>query len=226
MKINQLLESQEQLDELNMQQVGQGLAKGAGAVSKGASAVAGGLAGMWDQAKAGFQAGRGAVNGTAPAATQLPAAAPAAPATAGATATAPAQTNAPATPAVDPKAAAQAKMNTKQVMALWSTLPPQTKKAVLTRLTADTKATPASAPAVDATTPPPVAPATTPAAPEAEVPTAVPGKKVRVKTGGKKPAVAPEPTEQDKTIAAMKQQRAGGYNENYKFESKFLGIMI
>ena len=97
MKINQLFESQEQLDELNMQQVGQGLAKGAGALSKGASAVAGGVAGMWDQAKAGFQAGRGAVNGTnPPAATTAPAAAPAAPAKAGAAATAPAQANTPA----------------------------------------------------------------------------------------------------------------------------------
>jgi len=93
MKINQLFESQEQLDEIGMH----GVAKGIGAVSKVGGAVAGGLTGVWDQAKAGFQAGRNAVNGTnPPAATTAPAAAPAAPATAGAPATAPAQANSPA----------------------------------------------------------------------------------------------------------------------------------
>lgn len=65
MNINDLFESQEQLDELNLAGVGQGLARGVGAVSKGVGAVAGGVRGALDQAKAGYQAGRSAVSGQA-----------------------------------------------------------------------------------------------------------------------------------------------------------------
>ena len=237
MKINDLFESQEQLDELSLGGVGRGLAKGVGAVAKGASALAGGVSGAWDQAKQGYQIGKAAVNGQpipqAPGA--VPAAAPGAEVAAApaANAAAPAA-NAAAPAAPDPKAVAQTKMNTKQVMALWATLPAPTKKAVLTRLTADTaksaQAKPvanAAAPGAEvaanpaATTPPPVAPA-----PDAEVATAVPGKKVRVRTGGKKAAAAPVAPEGDPMIAALNARKAAGIGENYKFESKFLGMKI
>jgi hypothetical protein len=87
MKINDLYESQKQLDELSLGGIGKGLAKGVSAVSKGVGAVAGGAAGAIDAAKQGYQAGRAAVSGQAPAA--------------GATApgTAPTNTTAPETPA-------------------------------------------------------------------------------------------------------------------------------
>jgi hypothetical protein len=87
MKINDLYESQDQLDELSLSGIGKGLAKGVNAVSKGVGAVAGGAAGAIDAAKQGYQAGKAAVSGQAPAA--------------GATApgTAPTNTAAPETPA-------------------------------------------------------------------------------------------------------------------------------
>ena len=233
MKINDLFESQEQLDELSLGGVGRGLAKGVGAVAKGASALAGGVSGAWDQAKQGYQIGKAAVNGQP--IPQAPGAVPAANAAApAANAAAPGAEVAAAPAAPDPKAVAQTKMNTKQVMALWATLPAPTKKAVLTRLTADTaksaQAKPvanAAAPGAEvaanpaATTPPPVAPA-----PDAEVATAVPGKKVRVRTGGKKAAAAPVAPEGDPMIAALNARKAAGIGENYKFESKFLGMKI
>jgi hypothetical protein len=63
MKINDLYESQEQLDELSLGGIGKGLAKGVNAVSKGVGAVAGGAAGAIDAAKQGYQAGKAAVSG-------------------------------------------------------------------------------------------------------------------------------------------------------------------
>jgi hypothetical protein len=66
MKINDLYESQEQLDELSLSGIGKGLAKGVNAVSKGVGAVAGGAAGAIDAAKQGYQAGKAAVSGQAP----------------------------------------------------------------------------------------------------------------------------------------------------------------
>jgi hypothetical protein len=65
MKINDLFESQKQLDELSLGGIGRGLAKGVGAVSKGIGAVAGGARGAIDAAKQGYQAGRAAVSGNA-----------------------------------------------------------------------------------------------------------------------------------------------------------------
>lgn len=67
MKIIDLYESQEQLDELSLGGIGKGLAKGVNAVSKGVGAVAGGAAGAIDAAKQGYQAGKAAVSGQAPA---------------------------------------------------------------------------------------------------------------------------------------------------------------
>jgi len=63
MKINDLYETQQ--DE----GIGSALAKGVGAVSKGIGAVAGGARGAIDAAKQGYQAGRAAVSGQAPAST-------------------------------------------------------------------------------------------------------------------------------------------------------------
>jgi hypothetical protein len=63
MKINDLFESQKQLDELSLGGIGKGLAKGVGAVSKGVAAVAGGAHGAIDAAKQGYRAGRAAVSG-------------------------------------------------------------------------------------------------------------------------------------------------------------------
>jgi hypothetical protein len=63
MKINDLYETQQ--DE----GIGSALAKGVGAVSKGIGAVAGGARGAIDAAKQGYQAGRSAVSGQAPAST-------------------------------------------------------------------------------------------------------------------------------------------------------------
>jgi hypothetical protein len=61
MKINELIVEQ-QLDELG---IAQGIGKAVGGVAKGIGAVAGGVRGAWDQAKAGYQAGRATVGGTA-----------------------------------------------------------------------------------------------------------------------------------------------------------------
>lgn len=63
MRINELIESNNQLDELNLRGVGQGIANAVGKTSNAVGAVAGGAAGAWDAAKAGFQAGRQAVGG-------------------------------------------------------------------------------------------------------------------------------------------------------------------
>lgn len=61
MKINELL-TENQVNELSL---GGMAAKGLGMVGKTYGGIAGGLAGAWDQAKAGFQAGRKAVGGDA-----------------------------------------------------------------------------------------------------------------------------------------------------------------
>ena len=279
MKINQLLESQEQLDEIGMQ----GVAKGIGAVSKGASAVAGGLAGVWDQAKAGFQAGRNAVNGVPnpQAATQPPAAAPAAPAQANApapdatAATPPPAAAAPAAPPAEtPQQIQQAKVGVGQINKIIPTLRKRDLESIkknVDAMVAKKQKTPAvdpnaaAAPAggagamsqvantlsnqgasstggqiqgnatglthtaspdnlnqqqntQQATTPPPVDAGATA--------TTATGKPLKKITGGKKPAVAPAPSEQDLTVAAIKKRQAAGMEESFKFESKFLGMKI
>jgi hypothetical protein len=91
MKINDLYESQEQLDELSLSGIGKGLAKGVNAVSKGVGAVAGGAAGAIDAAKQGYQAGKAAVSGQ-PTPPNTPTSAPAG------------TTTAPETPASDASA--------------------------------------------------------------------------------------------------------------------------
>lgn len=63
MRFNEFIPEQE-LDE---GPIGQAVGKGVGAAAKGLGAVAGGVRGAWDAAKQGFQAGRAAVAGTAPA---------------------------------------------------------------------------------------------------------------------------------------------------------------
>lgn len=63
MRINELIESNNQLDELNLRGMGQGVANAVGKTTNALGAVAGGAAGAWDAAKAGFQTGRQAVGG-------------------------------------------------------------------------------------------------------------------------------------------------------------------
>ena len=64
MRINELL-TEDQVDEISLKGIGQGLSKGVsalgkarGAIAKGAGMGLGAATGMWDQAKAGYSAGR------------------------------------------------------------------------------------------------------------------------------------------------------------------------
>lgn len=70
MKISDLLNESQQLDELTAADVG----KGVGKVAKGIGAVAGGIAGIPGAVKKGFQAGKQTVSGAADAKTAAPAA--------------------------------------------------------------------------------------------------------------------------------------------------------
>jgi hypothetical protein len=63
MKISQVLESQQQLDELNLAQAGQAVGGAVGKTANAVGAVAGGVKGAWDAAKAGFQSGKNFVGG-------------------------------------------------------------------------------------------------------------------------------------------------------------------
>ena len=63
MKISQVLESQQQLDELDMAQAGQAVGGAVGKTANALGAVAGGVKGAWDAAKAGFQSGKNFVGG-------------------------------------------------------------------------------------------------------------------------------------------------------------------
>ena len=63
MKISQVLESQQQLDELDMAQAGQAVGSAVGKTANAVGAVAGGVKGAWDAAKAGFQSGKNFVGG-------------------------------------------------------------------------------------------------------------------------------------------------------------------
>lgn len=65
MKISDLITESQQIDELKVGDIGKGISKGVGALSKGVGAVAGGVRGAVDAAKQGFQAGRSAVAGAA-----------------------------------------------------------------------------------------------------------------------------------------------------------------
>jgi hypothetical protein len=146
MKINDLYEAQQ--DE----GIGSALAKGVGAVSKGIGAVAGGARGAIDAAKQGYQAGRTAVSGQAPAGTSTNAASTApAPTT---SATAPAATGAPASagtaPVGNPTAKGTADFGT--IQRSIKTLSPNQKKALAGQLTGNAPA--ATAQAAPATTPP------------------------------------------------------------------------
>jgi hypothetical protein len=77
MKITELLEERQQVDELNMAQVGNAIGKGATAVGKGIGATASGAVqtgkNFWSGLKQGWKAGQGAVAGN-----EAPAAGPAA----------------------------------------------------------------------------------------------------------------------------------------------------
>lgn len=77
MKITELLEERQQVDELNMAQVGNAIGKGATAVGKGIGATASGAVqtgkNFWSGLKQGWKAGQGAVAGN-----EVPAAGPAA----------------------------------------------------------------------------------------------------------------------------------------------------
>lgn len=82
MKITELLEQRQDLDELNMAQVGNAVGKGATAVGKGIGAAAGGAVqagkNFWSGLKQGWNAGKGSVADQQPSANQQPSAGPAA----------------------------------------------------------------------------------------------------------------------------------------------------
>jgi hypothetical protein len=157
MKINDLYETQQ--DE----GIGSALAKGVGAVSKGVGAVAGGARGAIDAAKQGYQAGRAAVSGQAPAvpvSTATNAASTTSAPTTGATD--PAATGAPASAGNASASTAPAGGATTKGTADFGTiqrsiktLSPNQKTALASQLAGKTPAT--TAPATPATT----APATT-----------------------------------------------------------------
>jgi hypothetical protein len=63
MKIIDLVEAKEKIDELSGVGVANNVAKGVGSVAGGVGAVAGGLKGAWDRAKQGYQSGKAAVSG-------------------------------------------------------------------------------------------------------------------------------------------------------------------
>jgi len=63
MKISQVLESQQQLDELNLAQAGQAVGGAVGKTANAIGGIAGGVKGAWDAAKSGFQAGKDFVGG-------------------------------------------------------------------------------------------------------------------------------------------------------------------
>jgi hypothetical protein len=60
MKINDII-NEDQLDELSLKGIGQGLAKAGGAALRGVGAVPGAAVGAWDAVKQGFRAGRDSV---------------------------------------------------------------------------------------------------------------------------------------------------------------------
>lgn len=155
MKINDLYESQEQLDELSLSGIGKGLAKGVNAVSKGVGAVAGGAAGAIDAAKQGYQAGKAAVSGQAPAGNT--------PTTASAGATAPGtttaqtgntQAGATTAPAAGSTAPAKGTADFGTIQRSIKTLSPNQKKALAGQLAGK----PATAPEAPATAPAAAAP--------------------------------------------------------------------
>jgi hypothetical protein len=63
MKISQVLESQQQLDELNLAQAGQAVGGAVGKTANAIGGIAGGVKGAWDAAKSGFQSGKDFVGG-------------------------------------------------------------------------------------------------------------------------------------------------------------------
>ena len=254
MRIEELLENGQNLEEgpgwdaakQGLKQVGQGagnIAKGAalgapgaiGGAVKGISAVAGGLAGAWDQAKAGFSAGRKAVGGkaapgnttttaaggtntTAPAAnTTAPVAGGTAP-VAGGTApvaggTAPvAGGTAPVapTPAQQQQAAQQAKIGIGQINKIIPTLKTDQLNAIKKVIDQRTQALAAKRPAqtVTGTQAPAAAPAATPAAATTGVQTQAPLAN---------PAINP---------AAQQAFGAARTFESVEFHSKFLNQKI
>lgn len=242
MRIEELLENDQNLEEgpgwdaakQGLKQVGQGagnIAKGAalgapgvvGGAVKGISAVAGGLAGAWDQAKAGFSAGRQAVGGkaapgnnaaaggTAPAAGGT---APAAGGTAPAAAPGTPATAATPTPAQQQQADQQAKIGIGQINKIIPTLKTNQLNALKKAIDQRTQALAAKRPGQTVTgtqqqaATPTLAPAATPAAATTGIQTQAPMAN---------PAANP----------AAQQAFGGGRTfESVEFHSKFLNQKI
>jgi hypothetical protein len=159
MKINDLYETQQ--DE----GIGSALAKGVGAVSKGVASVAGGAHGAWDAAKQGYQAGRAAVSGQAPAGsastatnaastTSAPTTGATDPAATGGTGAPASAGNASASTAPAGGATTKGTADFGTIQRSIKTLSPNQKTALASQLAGKTPAT--TAPAAPATTPPAV----------------------------------------------------------------------
>ena len=263
MRIEELLVEQ-QLDELGWNQgtptnddgtplpaggVAQGVNKTIGGVAKGLGAVAGGVAGAWQQAKAGYAAGKQAVGGTAaPAGTaKTPAAGGTAPAAGGtapaAGGTAPAAapgtpaTAAAPTPAQQQQAAQQAKIGIGQINKIIPTLKTDQLNAIKKVIDQRTQALAAKRPGqtVTGTQAPAATPAATPAAATTGVQTQAPT--MAIANPAYNPAANPagtvnkgdttNPNYQKNLAAAAAQDKAAGRTfESVEFHSKFLNQKI